>query len=197
MQTLKLKNRKESETKLKTKTKNMKKVLLILAIAVTSFASNAQQKIGHINSVELLDLMPEMKKATAELQTLAKTYQDQLTTMQKDLETKAKALQAGEKTMTEAMKEVKYQELQSIQTNMQSINDKGEEKLAQKKEELYKPILDKANKAIQAVAKEKNYTYVLDVSAGGAVVFAADSDNLMSAVKAKLGIAATAPAAGK
>jgi outer membrane protein len=170
----------------------MKNVIIVVALALMSFASNAQQKIGHINSLELLDMMPEVKKANTELQALAKTYQDQLASMQKDLETKAKSLQAGEKTMTDAMKEVKYQELQTLQTNMQSTNDKGEEKIGQEKERLFKPILAKANKAIQDVAKEKNYSYVLDLGANGTVVFAADSDNLMAAVKAKLGIAASA-----
>jgi outer membrane protein len=60
-----------------------------------------------------------------------------------------------------------------------SINAKGQE--------LLKPITEKADKAIQDVAKEKNYSYILDVSAGS-IIYALPSDNIIGEVKTKLGI---------
>jgi outer membrane protein len=52
---------------------------------------------------------------------------------------------------------------------------------------MYKPILEKADKAIKDVAKENKYDYIFDAS-GGAILFAKDSDNVLSLVKTKLGI---------
>jgi outer membrane protein len=53
--------------------------------------------------------------------------------------------------------------------------------------------LDKADKAIKDVAKEKGYDYIFDAS-NGVLLHAKDGDNILSMVKTKLGISATAPA---
>lgn len=165
----------------------MRKLIFALGFLAIGFTVSAQQKIGYINSLELLSLMPEVKKADAQLETYAKTFKDQLDVMQKDYDGKVKAFQAGEKTMGDAIKEVKYKEIQDLQKRMIDLSDNAEQKVGDKKEELYKPIFEKANTAIQAVGKEKGYAYILD-SSTGALLFAVDSDNVLGLVKAKLGI---------
>jgi outer membrane protein len=52
---------------------------------------------------------------------------------------------------------------------------------------LYSPIIKKAEDAINAIAKEKGYSYIFDTSVG-AVLFAQESDDVMSLVKAKLSL---------
>lgn len=167
----------------------MKKVVLALTLVMASAMAFAQQKIGYVNSEELILSMPEAKKADADINTYAKTYQDQLAKMQKDLETKYKAYEEGmkSKTLTEAMQGVKEKELQDLQTNIQSTQQVAEEKVATKRQELLKPITEKADQAIQAVAKEKGYTYIFDVSAGG-IIYAQPSDDILKDVQKKLGI---------
>jgi outer membrane protein len=160
-----------------------------------STATIAQQKIGYINSDELLMSMPEAKKADAEISAYAKTFQDQLTAMQKELETKYKAYEAGVKTMTEAMKDVKEKELQDLQNRMQSTQQSAEEKIASKRQEMLKPITEKADAAIQTVAKEKGYSYIFDANAGG-IIYALPTDNILQDVKNKLGIKDTPAANG-
>lgn len=173
----------------------MKKLILGLALLFSTVITFAQQKIGYINSEELILSMPEAKKADADINTYAKTFQDQLTSMQKELETKYKAYEAGAKTMSEAMRDVKEKELQDLQGRIQSTQQSAEEKIAAKRQELLKPITEKADKAIQDVAKEKGYTYILDASTG-ALVYATQADNIIQDVKNKLGIK-DAPAAPK
>jgi outer membrane protein len=166
----------------------MKKLLFVAALILSmSTATIAQQKIGYINSDELLMSMPEAKKADAEISAYAKTFQDQLTAMQKELETKYKAYEAGVKTMTEAMKDVKEKELQDLQNRMQSTQQSAEEKIASKRQEMLKPITEKADAAIQTVAKEKGYSYIFDANAGG-IIYALPTDNIIQDVKNKLGI---------
>lgn len=164
---------------------------LLLASSLTSFA---QQKIGYINSEELIVSMPEAKKADAEISAYAKTFQDQLTTMQKELETKYKAYEAGAKSMTEAMRDVKEKELTDLQVRIQSTQQSAEEKVATKRQDLLKPITEKADKAIQDVAKEKGYSFIIDASSG-ALVYASSADNIIQDVKNKLGIKDEAPKA--
>ncbi len=174
----------------------MKKLLIVAALILSmSTATIAQQKIGYINSDELLMSMPEAKKADAEISAYAKTFQDQLTAMQKELETKYKAYEAGVKTMTEAMKDVKEKELQDLQNRMQSTQQSAEEKIASKRQEMLKPITEKADAAIQTVAKEKGYSYIFDANAGG-IIYALPTDNIIQDVKNKLGIKDTPAANG-
>lgn len=172
----------------------MKKVLLALALVLTTAVSFAQQKIGYLNAEELLYSMPEAKKADEEITAYAKTFQDKIVAMQKDFESKYKAYEEGmkAKSFTQAVQELKEQELKNLQDNIQSTQQSAEEKVSNKRQELLKPITEKADKAIQDVAKAKGYTFIFDSSNAG-LVYAA-SDNIIDDVKALLGIKNT-PAA--
>jgi outer membrane protein len=166
----------------------MKKIITILAVCIiTTFSVQAQQKIGHINSQLLLSIMPEMKKAQEDVKKFAQTFQTKLTTMQKEYEAKGKKLQAEAKTMSEAIREVQIKEIQDLEARIVQLSKTGEKKVSEKEQELAAPLIKKADEAIKAVAKEKGYSYVID-SSTGALLHALDADNLLGAVKAKLGI---------
>jgi outer membrane protein len=168
----------------------MKKFVLFLAfgIMIGSFA-NAQtaMKLGHLNSQQLLSLMPEVATANKAIEAYAKTYQDQLEGMQKDYEKKIQEYTAQEKTMTEAMKEVKQKEIQDLQKRMEDLQQSAQDKIAAKKQELFKPILDKADKAIKDVAAEGGYDYIFDAG-NGSLLFGKESLDILPKVKVKLGI---------
>jgi outer membrane protein len=166
----------------------MKKVILFLACSMMiGSAVFGQAKFGYIDSRELLSVMPEVRKADSNLQLYAKSYQDQLEAMGKEYQKKVQDFQAQEKTMTEAVKEVKVKEIQQLEERIQTTNQSAQEKVAKKKEELYSPILEKADKAIKEVAKTNNFDYVFDTS-GGSLLYAKEGDNIIGLVKAKLGI---------
>ncbi len=170
----------------------MKKFAMTLAAGllttITSFAiGETGMKLGYVNSQELLSVMPEMTKADADLKTYAKQYQDQLETMGKEFEKKGGDYQSTEKTMSDAVKTVKQKELQDLEGRIREFQQSSQEKISKKKEDLYKPILEKADKAIKDVAKEKGYDYVFDAS-GGSLLYAKETDNLLPLVKTKLGI---------
>ncbi len=166
----------------------MKKIVLIVACGLMmGNIAIAQTKFGHINSAELLKSMPDVTKAEAEIQAYAKTFQEQLQAMSKEYETKIQAFQAGEKTMTDAMKEVKVKEIKDLETRIESTNQSAQEKVEKKRQDLLQPIIDKADKAIKAVATEKGYDYIFDTSTGAFLQVKA-SDDVMPLVKAKLGM---------
>ncbi len=167
----------------------MKKTIMLIACAIfTSGLVLAQSpKIGWINSADLLQSMPEKAKADSDISKYAKSFQEQIDIMMKEYQTKGQDYQAKEKTMTEAMKEVRMKEIQDLQNRIESTQQSAQEKLQQKKQDVYQPILDKADKAIQAIAKEKNYDYIMDKS-GGTLLFGKETDNILPLVKAKLGI---------
>lgn len=170
----------------------MKKLVFLLTCGLLiGNLAIAQTKFGWIDSRELLKSMPEVAKSETDIQSYAKQFQDQLQTMQGEYEKKVKEFQAGEKTMTDAVKEVKVKEIQDLEGRIQSTNQSAQEKVEKKRQDLLQPILDKADKAIKDVAKEKGYDYVFDAS-NGTLLHAKDADNILGLVKAKLGIAASA-----
>jgi outer membrane protein len=164
----------------------MKKIVFLLALGITiGFSAQAQKKFGYINSQELLEKMPEARKADTAMQQYQKTLEDQLRTMASDAQTKFKDYEEKEKTWTDAVKEVKQKELQDLQSRIQEFQQGAEEKIGRKKQDLFKPILDKAQKAIKDVGVEGGYDYIFD---GSGLLYAKDSENILPAVKAKLGI---------
>lgn len=187
----------------------MKKILMIfafgIAAATASFAQKAKPttpastttesagtphtglKLGWIVSQELLAAMPEKVKADSDLSKYAREFQNQIESMMKEYQTKGQAFEAGAKTMSDAIKEVKMKELQDLQNRIESIQQSAKEKVSQKQQDLYQPIIDKAEKAISSVAKEGNYDYIFD-KAGGSLLFGREEDNILPLVKRKLGI---------
>jgi len=149
------------------------------------FAQNL--KFGHINSTALIQAMPETRQADSTLKKFAESLDSQLKTMTIEYQTKLQTYQAKADSMPEAIKQTKEKELYDLQTRIQDFQQTAQESIQKKKEEIYGPILKKAEDAIKALAKEKSYSYIFDTSVG-AVVYAQESDDLMATVKAKLGI---------
>ena len=85
--------------------------------------------------------------------------------------------------------------MREMETRIQEVQRVAQEDIGKKQQELYAPIEQKVFTAINAVAKEKGYAYVLDISNGGIPYFGG-GDDLTADIKSKLGIAA-APAAKK
>jgi outer membrane protein len=177
--------------------KKLFKVALVVVcmVSMSSFAN--AQKIGYINTNDLIPNMPEYKTVTTQVDAYKKTFVDVLQNLSNELQTKSADYQAHQATMTDAQKSAKQSELNDLNQRAGNYQNDAQQKVAQKGEELMKPLLDKAKNAITQVAKEKGYTYVIDSSTTTFIV-APPTDDLLAAVKAKLGITTTAaPAAGK
>ena len=169
----------------------MKYFNLIPAVVVALLLSSGVQaqnlKFGHINSAELIQAMPQTKQADSTLKKFAESLDTQMKTMTIEYQTKLQSYQSKADSMPEPMKSDKEKELYNLQQRIQDFQQTAQESIQKKKEEIYGPILKKAEDAIKTLAKEKGYSYIFDTSVG-AVIFAQESDDLMAVVKTKLGI---------
>jgi len=163
-------------------------VIIILLFTVNLGYSQAKLKFGHINSNELIALMPAREKAQTQLQEYATQLEEQLTVMQTELENKYNVYLKQESTYNDIVKETKQQELQDLQTRIQEFQGSAQTRYQKKESELIQPIIDEANNAIQEVGKENGFTYIFDVSTGAVVYFSENSIDILSLVKTKLGI---------
>ncbi len=170
----------------------MRKQLAVLTLAVgmmMSFGAAAQQKIGHINADELLQMMPETKAAQTQLETYGKQLEKEMEEMENELDAKYKSFVDNQAVLTTLAKQSKQQELQQLQQRIQEYGQNAQRDLQNKQVELLTPIIEKATKAVQDVAKENGYAYILDSSQSKAVIIADnDATDIMKLVKKKLGI---------
>ena len=162
------------------------KTLLIAAalfIGATSF-TNAQSKVAHINTNELITAMPEMKAAQAEMEKLGKTYEADIQSMRTELQTKMKQYDAEAATKTQEENEKRVVEVQKMQQDIQQYAGNAQQELQKKEVDLLKPIQEKAFAAINKVAKAQGFQYVLDE----ATLLVAEGKDILTDVKKELGI---------
>ena len=167
--------------------KHLKTLVLAIALVIgsTSFM-NAQSKVAHINTQELVQSMPATKAAQAEIEKLSKTYQAELQTMRTELDNKIKQYDAEAKTQTEETNARRYQEVQGMTQSIQQYGGQAQQIMQKKEFDLLKPITERAKAAIQKVARAKGFQYVLDSTQGQGVILA-DGTDLMADVKKELG----------
>lgn len=165
--------------------KHLKTFLLALTLTVGMFASNAQ--VAHINSEELVQAMPETIAMGEELKKVGGEYEQEITTQRTELQTKAKKYQEEASTKSNEINARRQEEIVELQQKLQIYLKSAQEEIQKKEFTLLKPIIEKAQKAIQDVAAEKGIKYVLDSAPGkGLIVF--EGEDLMPSVKAKLGM---------
>ena len=169
----------------------MKKTFIVLLVALVACCgtSMAQKniKLGHINSTELMQIMPGKDSAQAAFQAEVTMLEGELTAMQEELQKKYNDYQERKAQMTELIRGTKEQELSDLNQRIQTYQQNAQQKLQEKEKELLQPIIDRAKEAISAVAKENGYTYIFDTSAG-TLLYQQDSDDIMALVKKKLGL---------
>ena len=169
--------------------KRVFKVLFLgIALFVMSGTANAQVKIAHVNTAEILEVMPDKAKAEKDLEKYYNELQNQLQAMAKEYQTKMQDYEANQATMSNLVKQSKEKEIVDLQTSIQQFQANAENEFEAKRAELLKPILDKIQNAINAVGKEKGYTYVLDLATGAAVYVGDAAVDCTTDMKTKLGI---------
>lgn len=167
--------------------KQLKNLLLATVLCVASVSlSNAQSKVAHINTQELIQAMPEMKAAQTQLETLSKTYQTDMQASITEYQNTAKQYDAEAATKTEEENAKRMQELQEKQMRIQQFQSDAQKDLQKKEMDLLKPITEKARTAILKVARAQGFQYVLDSAQG--VTILADGKDLLNDVKKELGI---------
>ncbi len=163
----------------------MKKFLIIiLGALMISFSSFSQTtlKIGHVDIAQLLAAMPDRDSASVilsrETKEMQNTYDDMTAVYNKMLDDYEK----NQSNLTEIVKKNKEAELLDKEKRLREFEQNATESLQKRNSDLIQPILDKILKAVDKVAGENGFTYVLDVSKGSIVYTSKDSQNINALV---------------
>lgn len=168
--------------------------LIVAVVALFAFTSAiAQQKIGHLNSSEILQAMPEYRQMSEAVEKKKQEYAKIMENMYAEYDKKSKEVQEGGDKMTQAVLDLKVQEIKDLEKRIQEFEQKAQQDLQKYAEDLMKPLQDKYVKGVKEIAKEQGYSYILDLAAGGVVYSPETGSDITQAVKTKIGATLPVP----
>ncbi len=169
----------------------MKKLTFVGTILVLSclcVSANAQ-KIGYLNSRNLLVEMPDVAKSDSILVLYQKQLSVQGDSMGKAFQEEYKvfvsAYQAG--TLAQVQLQKRQADLQKKQAALQAYAKDAEQKMGILRKQLLQPILARMDDAIRAIGKEGQYSMIFDTSVGD-TLYAQEGIDLAPMVRQKLGL---------
>lgn len=170
----------------------MKKILTIVAvvmgliIAGNPVKAQGTGKIGYISLQELIPSMPEYKKADTSLNDYQNALGQNFEDMKREYYEKDSALNSKDTLkLTKAQLEIKRREVSELLVKLQGWQQQAQQLYQQKQQDLIAPIQKKALEAVNQVARENGYTYVLTKEA---LLVSPPAEDILPLVKKKLGL---------
>jgi outer membrane protein len=149
----------------------------LISVSMTSFAQTTM-KIGHVDIAELLAALPARDSAAAVLDKETKEMQATFNEMSADYNKMLDEYEKMQATYSPIIKKNKESELLDKEKRLQEFQQNASTNLQKRNSELIQPLLNRILKAIDKVASENGFTYILDVSKGSVVYTSKDSQNI-------------------
>ena len=166
----------------------MRLLILIISICFLTLFSHGQ-KFAFVDSEYILDQMESYQKAQKQIDDLAAEWQKELDKKVGNIESKVNDLRKNELLLPEDIKEEKDLEITALQNELRAYQSKkfgvgGD--LFKRRKELIQPIQRKVFKAIESLAKDNNYSFVLDKSKNSNILYADPKYDKSDAIIRKL-----------
>lgn len=157
----------------------MKKILLILGMALLIVAlPAAAQKVAFVNSATILRELPEAQQAQKELETQINAWQKELERMGQQLQADLEDYQKKQAMMAPDAKAAKERQITDLQQRARDYQmskfDTQEGEAVKLREQKLQPIQQKVLAAIETIAKEEGFQFVLDKVSEATIVLYAD-----------------------
>ena len=184
----------------------MRKLVSFAVLALGFFAANAQTpatKIGFADVDLIFSQMPESKQIEAELKTTQNMLKTQIESKAQEFQKKLADYQQNGSAMLEAVRVNTERELQQLQQNLDKLQQDAQTTMQNKEATLMDPVYKKVGKAIEDVAKENGFTFILNQQIGGqdVILYGDDKMDVSELVLKKMGVTpaakATTPATPK
>jgi outer membrane protein len=153
----------------------MKKVLIVAFSFFMIAATTTAQRYAIIDSKYILDKMPEYKEAQKKLDQFSELWQQEIDQKQIIVDKMLKDYEAEQVMLSDELKKKREDELYNKEKELRDLQKKRfgfEGDLFKKRQELIKPVQDKVYNAVQKLAVDKQYDFILDKSEGITVIFA-------------------------
>jgi outer membrane protein len=153
----------------------MKKFFLLAACSFLLVAFSHAQRYAVIDTKYILDKMPEYKTAQKQLDDVAAGWQKEIDAMQQELDKMYKDFDAEQVMLSDELKKKREDQLFVKEKTLRDLQRQRfgfEGDLFKKRQELIKPVQDKVYNAVQKLAVQRGYDFILDKSEGITVIFA-------------------------
>lgn len=175
----------------------MNNVISAIAFALTIAATQAQTtapcvKIGYTDMDYIISKMPAARQIEAELKSLELQLKNQLEAKRADLQNKSDYYNKYGATMIEAVRQNTLRELELLNNNLEKFQEDAQAAMQKKHAQLMEPLYKSLGKAIEEVAKENDFAYILNPQMGGVemILYANDKNNVSELVLKKLNVVA-------
>src|SRR5215470_6056416 len=135
-----------------------------------SFLVSASLLRGQVSKVAVVDFEKavvesvEGKKSSGQFNTTLQSKQAEAEKRQRELEDAQKKFQTQERTLSDTAKANLQRDIERRTTDLQRFNEDSQKELQSMRDELLRPIAEKASGLLNAIAAEKGYTLVVDLS---------------------------------
>jgi outer membrane protein len=149
------------------------------------------QKIGHADWEYIFSKLPDYKQIENELKIFESQLQNQLQSKSQELEIKYKAYQTLPANTPDAIKKDKESELVYLQENMKKFQQDAQVSIQKTQTDLVNPVFAKVGKAIEEVALENGFSYIINpqiMGGGDVLLFTDEKYNISDLVLKKLGV---------
>jgi outer membrane protein len=169
----------------------MKKILLLTLLLTAGIFTIEAQRYAVVDTKYILDKLPEYKDAQKQLDQISMAWQKEIDDKQATLDRMYKDYEAEQVMLSDELKKKREDELFNREKEVRDLQRKRfgfEGDLFKKRQELVKPIQDKVYNAIQKIAVNRLYEFILDKSEGITVIFADPKLDKSEDVLRELGI---------
>ena len=162
--------------------------MMILATVMCASSLNAQTGVAYVNTLEIINSLPDKTSATERLNTLSENYKQELQIMQNEYNKKYSDFITYQESLAESIKLRRMQELTDLENKIQKFTKLAQQDMDEQEQQLLEPIKVKVKDAIKAVGIEQNFTVIYDLDDTGIVFVSPNAVDANQLVKSKLGI---------
>lgn len=169
----------------------MKKLLFIAITLILLSSTVSAQRYAIIDTKYILDKMPEYKDADKRLAETSGQWQKEIDDKQAQLNLMYHNYDAEQFMLSDDLKKKREDQLFNMEKDIRDLQKKRfgfEGDLFKERQKLVKPVQDKVYNAIQKMAVNRGYDFVLDKSEGITVIFADPKLDKSEEVLKELGI---------
>lgn len=154
--------------------KKLSFLLILIGCILLSLGAVQAQRYAVIDTKYILNKMPEYVQANKQIQLISEQWQKEIDDKQAALDQMYKNYAAEQVMLSDELKNKREAELFNKEKEVRDLQKKRfgyDGDVFKERQRLIKPIQDKVYNAIQKIAVEKAYDFVLDKSEGITVIF--------------------------
>ena len=163
------------------------KITIAIAFILASFTLQAQSKVGTVDSEYIISKMPQLVKVQERITKYGKKLDSSFQGKVKAYDAKVVAYNKDQKTLSEALKKTRYEELGTLDQDIKKFRQNASSLMQIRRDEYMRPLYKRLGDVIAEIAKKNRYTQILTISGNQFAYFDTKLD-ITKLVLAKLGI---------